>query len=101
MQLAARKGARIRLDSYVLHSLQGLILSGWRFANMNIFDGDPKTGKGFLGWIALGSLAALGALLIGTLVPTIIPRRPTEYRLYRFLGRVVFARNFLPTLLTA
>ncbi len=48
---------------------------------MNIFDGDPKTGKGFLGWIALGSLAALGALLIGTLVPTIIPRRATESRL--------------------
>jgi hypothetical protein len=48
---------------------------------MNIFDGDPKTGKGFIGWVALGALAAMGALLIGTMVPSIIPARAAQSRL--------------------
>jgi len=46
-----------------------------------IFDGDPKTGMGFIGWVALGSLAALGALLVGSMVPSIIPTRATQSRL--------------------
>lgn len=48
---------------------------------MSIFDGDPKTGKGFAGWVALGAIAAIGALLIGTMVPQIIPSRATQSRL--------------------
>ena len=47
----------------------------------DLFDGDPKTAKGFLGWTALGALAALAALLVGTLVPTIIPARATQSKL--------------------
>lgn len=46
-----------------------------------LFDGNPKTGKGFLGWVALGAFAALGALLVGTMVPSIIPARATQSRL--------------------
>jgi hypothetical protein len=46
-----------------------------------IFDGDPKSGAGFLGWMALGSLAALAALLVGSMVPSIIPTRATQSRL--------------------
>lgn len=48
---------------------------------MNIFDGDPKSGKGFAGWVALGALAAVAALLVGTLVPSIIPARASASRL--------------------
>lgn len=48
---------------------------------MSIFDGDPKTGKGFLGWVALGSIAAVAALLVGSLVPSIIPARATQSKL--------------------
>ncbi len=47
----------------------------------DLFDGDPKTAKGFFGWMALGSLAAIAALLVGTLVPTIIPARATQSKL--------------------
>jgi hypothetical protein len=46
-----------------------------------LFDGDPKTGKGFAGWVALGSLAALMALLVGSLAPSILPARATQTKL--------------------
>lgn len=48
---------------------------------MQIFEGDPKTAMGALGWIALGGIAALIALGIGTLVPSIIPARATQSKL--------------------
>jgi hypothetical protein len=46
-----------------------------------IFDGDPKTGMGFAGWIALGGIAALVALLVGAMAPSIMPARATQTRL--------------------
>lgn len=47
----------------------------------NLFDGDPKTGVGFAGWVALGSLAALVALLVGAMAPSILPARATQSKL--------------------
>jgi hypothetical protein len=47
----------------------------------NIFDGDPKTGSGAVGWVVLGSVAAVLALLVGTMFPSIIPARATQSRL--------------------
>lgn len=43
--------------------------------------GDPMTGKGAAHWIAFGALAAGLALLIGTLVPGIIPARAASVKL--------------------
>jgi hypothetical protein len=48
---------------------------------MKIFDGDPKTGAGFFGWVALGGIAALVALLVGSMAPSIMPARATQTRL--------------------
>lgn len=48
---------------------------------MKFFEGDPKTGKGAAGWIALGSLAAVFALLVSSLVPSITPARASQPRL--------------------
>jgi hypothetical protein len=47
----------------------------------NLFDGDPKTLMGAAGWIALGAGAAVVALLVGSLVPSIIPARASQSRL--------------------
>lgn len=44
-------------------------------------DLDPKSGKGFLTWVGLGAFAAIGALLVGALVPSIIPARATQSKL--------------------
>jgi hypothetical protein len=46
-----------------------------------IFDGDPRTGVGFAGWVALGGIAALVALLVGSMAPTILPARAGQSRL--------------------
>lgn len=46
-----------------------------------LFDGDPKTGIGFAGWVALGGIAALVALLAGSMVPSIMPARASQSRL--------------------
>jgi hypothetical protein len=43
--------------------------------------GDPTTGKGAIHWIAFGALAAGLALVIGTLVPGIIPARASGVKL--------------------
>lgn len=48
---------------------------------MEIFDGDPKTGMGFIGWVALGAISALAALFVGAMVPGIIPARATQSKL--------------------
>ncbi len=45
------------------------------------FEGDPKTGKGFFGWVALGAIAATVALLAGSLIPSLIPARATQAKL--------------------
>jgi len=47
----------------------------------NIFDGDPKTGVGFAGWVALGGIAALLALMVGAMAPSLLPARATQSRL--------------------
>lgn len=46
-----------------------------------LFDGDPKTGVGFAGWVALGGFAALLALLVGSMAPQILPARASQSRL--------------------
>jgi hypothetical protein len=46
-----------------------------------LFDGDPRTGIGFAGWVGLGAFAAMLALLVGSMVPQIIPARATQSRL--------------------
>lgn len=46
-----------------------------------MFDGNPKTAKGFLGWIALGFLGGGIALVIGAFVPRLIPARAAQARL--------------------
>lgn len=43
--------------------------------------GDPMTAKGAAHWLAFGALAAGLALLVGTLVPGIIPARAAGVRL--------------------
>ena len=43
--------------------------------------GDPMTAKGAVHWLAFGALAAGLALLVGTLVPGIIPARAASQRL--------------------
>jgi hypothetical protein len=48
---------------------------------MQIFDGDPTTASGAFGWIALGAVAAVLALVVGTMFPSIIPARATQSRL--------------------
>ena len=48
---------------------------------MQIFEGDPKTWKGLVGWVGLGAFAALLALGVGTIFPSIIPARATQAKL--------------------
>lgn len=43
--------------------------------------GDPMTAKGAVHWIAFGALAAGLALLVGTLVPGIIPAQAKAVKL--------------------
>jgi hypothetical protein len=45
------------------------------------FEGDPKSVKGGIGWIGLGALAAMVALLAAQLVPSIIPARASQSNL--------------------
>jgi hypothetical protein len=48
---------------------------------MALFDGDPKTVKGGIGWVFLGATAAVLALLVGSMVPSIIPARASQAKL--------------------
>ena len=48
---------------------------------MEIFEGDPKTAKGLVGWVLLGTIASLLALGVGTLFPSIIPARAAQTHL--------------------
>jgi hypothetical protein len=45
------------------------------------FEGDPKSWQGLVGWAGLGALAALLALGVGTIFPSIIPARASQSRL--------------------
>lgn len=42
---------------------------------------DPKSVNGALGWITVGALAAIAALIVGSMFPQIIPARATQSRL--------------------
>lgn len=48
---------------------------------MEIFEGDPKTAKGLVGWVLLGMIGSLLALGVGTIFPSIIPARASSTHL--------------------
>lgn len=45
------------------------------------WEGDPKSPKGAIGWVVLGGVAALTALLVGSFIPGLIPTRATQVNL--------------------